>query len=119
MRRRGDLPRLPRQLYSCVCVKVNRQCRNCAYACRYPPHALPYNDNEKGADAVVFEQEELAALKSIFDEVTAEPWFNVADRDRFAQYLIHTYPEGEFDAAVQRAVIMEAAKRFYSRDTAA
>ena len=68
-----------------------------------------------GENAVIIEHQELTALKAVFDEVTAEPWFNVADRDRFAQYLIHTYPDGEFDRIEQRAAIEEAAKRFYSR----
>lgn len=63
---------------------------------------------------MVFQQEELAALKAIFDEVTASPWFNAADRDSFAQHLIANYPDGEFDPVKQRAAIEEAAKRLYS-----
>ena len=64
---------------------------------------------------MVFQQEELEALKVVFDEVTAEPWCDVADRDRFAQYLIASYPDGEFDAVEQRAIIEHFAKKFYSR----
>lgn len=72
--------------------------------------------NSKGT----FEPEELGALKSIFDELTGQPWFDVSDeaRESFAKYLFETFPIVTFDPAKHRSIIEASARMFYSRDNA-
>ena len=68
-----------------------------------------------------FEPEELHGLKLLFDEITAQPWFEPSDgaREAFAKYLIETFPAGAFDAKKHRSIVEASARMFYSRDTAA
>lgn len=64
-----------------------------------------------------FEPEDLASLKAIFDEVTAQEWFDPSDdaKEAFAKSLIETYPAGVYDAQKHRQVVMASARMFYSR----
>lgn len=61
----------------------------------------------------VFEPDELRALKSIFDDITAEDWFDPDQREAFARYLIETCPNL---AAMprHRSVAEASARMFYS-----
>ncbi|MDP9590097.1 UNVERIFIED_ORG: hypothetical protein J2W19_002653 [Shinella zoogloeoides] len=56
-------------------------------------------------------------MKSIFDEVTAQPWFtkDAAIRLSFAKYLIETYPGKDFDLAKHRAAVESSARIFCGR----
>ncbi|WLR95743.1 hypothetical protein [Shinella zoogloeoides] len=62
----------------------------------------------------VFEPDELRALKAIYDDVTAEDWFDPDQREAFARYLIETCPD---IAAMKRhrSVAEASARIFYSR----
>lgn len=66
----------------------------------------------------VFEPNELGALKGIFDEITAQPWFEQSEdaKEGFARYLFETFPAVAFDAKKHRSIIEESARMFYSRD---
>jgi hypothetical protein len=68
-----------------------------------------------------FEPEELSSLKSLFDGITSQPWFDPSDgaKEAFAKYLIETFPAGAFDARKHRSVVEASARLFYSSDTAA
>lgn len=67
-----------------------------------------------------FEPDELGALKSIFDELTAQPWFDASDdaRESFAKYLFETFPAVTFDPVKHRMIIEASARMFYARDGA-
>lgn len=66
----------------------------------------------------IFEPDELGALKSIFDELTAQPWFDASDnaRESFAKYLFETFPAATFDPVKHRSIIEASARMFYTRD---
>jgi hypothetical protein len=66
----------------------------------------------------VFQPEELGALKAIFDELTAEPWFDASEeaRESFAKYLFETFPALTFDPIKHRSIIEASARMFYCRD---
>lgn len=70
--------------------------------------------SSKGA----FEPEELGALKLIFDELTAQPWFDPSDeaRESFARYLFETFPAVTFDPVKHRSIVEASARMFYARD---
>ncbi|MFC3073280.1 hypothetical protein [Shinella pollutisoli] len=65
-----------------------------------------------------FEPEELGALKLIFDELTAQPWFDPSDeaRESFARYLFETFPAVTFDPVKHRSIVEASARMFYARD---
>lgn len=67
----------------------------------------------------VFEPDELQALKTIYDDINSEGWFDPDQREAFAHYLIETCPD---IAAMKRhrSVAEASARMFYSRppDTA-
>jgi len=73
-----------------------------------------WNPKNNGA----FQPEELASLKSIFDEIIQQPWFakDEAIRLSFARYLIETFPGPTFDPAKHRAVVETSARMFYGLD---
>lgn len=62
-----------------------------------------------------FQPEELASLKSLFDEITGQNWFTKDESIRlsFAKYLIDTYPGSSFDPAKHRSVVETSARIFY------
>jgi len=59
--------------------------------------------------------EELASLKSIFDDITRQPWFakDEAIRLSFARYLLETFPGSPYDPAKHRSVVEKSARMFY------
>lgn len=65
-----------------------------------------------------FEPEELGALKSVFDYITAQPWFDPSpeSKEGFAKYLFDTFPPVTFDPQRHRPIIEASARMFYSRD---
>lgn len=67
-----------------------------------------------------FEPDELGALKLVFDELTAQPWFDASDdaRESFAKYLFETFPAVTFDPVKHRSIIEASARMFYARDGA-
>jgi hypothetical protein len=67
-----------------------------------------------------FELNELGALKSVFDELTSQPWFDASKeaRESFAKYLFETFPVVTFDPVKHRAIIEASARMFYTRDSA-
>lgn len=65
-----------------------------------------------------FEPDQLNDLKALFDELTAQPWFDTADKEAFAKYLIDSYPNGSFDAKRHRSAVEASARMFYSRKVA-
>ena len=67
-----------------------------------------------------FEPDELGALKLIFDELTAQPWFDASDdaKESFAKYLFETFPAVTFDPVKHRMIIEASARMFYTRDGA-
>lgn len=66
-----------------------------------------------------FEPHELGALKSVFDELTSQPWFDASAevRESFAKYLFETFPAVNFDPVKHRAIIEASARMFYTRDS--
>lgn len=64
-----------------------------------------------------FEPEELDRLKSLFDEITLQPWFDQSNaaKEAFAKYLIETFPTGAFDTKAHRSVAEASARMFYSQ----
>lgn len=67
-----------------------------------------------------YEPAELSALKSLFDELTAQPWFDASQdsRESFARYLFETFPAVTFDPVRHRSIIEASARLFYTRDDA-
>lgn len=67
-----------------------------------------------------FEPDELGALKSVFDELTSQPWFDASEeaRENFAKYLFETFPVVTFDPVRHRSIIEASARMFYTRDGA-
>lgn len=65
-----------------------------------------------------FQPEDLASLKSLFDEITGKPRFakDEAIRLSFAKYLLETFPGTGYDAAKHRTVVETSARMFYGRD---
>ncbi len=65
-----------------------------------------------------FEPAELGALKTVFDELTAQPWFDASEeaKESFAKYLFETFPMVTFDPIKHRSIIEASARMFYSRD---
>ncbi|MCQ4635009.1 hypothetical protein GB927_033635 [Shinella sp. CPCC 100929] len=65
-----------------------------------------------------FEPEELGALKSLFDEIIAQPWFDKTPQnvESFAKYLFETFPAVHFDPRKHRSIIETSARMFYARD---
>ena len=65
-----------------------------------------------------FQPEELASLKSVFDDITGHPWFarDEAIRLSFAKYLIETYPGSSYDPMKHRLVVEQSARMFYGLD---
>ncbi|MDP9587813.1 hypothetical protein [Shinella oryzae] len=66
-----------------------------------------------------FDPEELGALQSVFDELTAQPWFDASDeaRESFARYLFDTFADATFDPAKHRFVVESSARMFYAKET--
>ena len=66
-----------------------------------------------------FEPDELGALKSVFDELTSQPWFDASEeaRESFAKYLFETFPAVTFDPVKHRSIIEASARMFYTRDS--
>lgn len=64
----------------------------------------------------VFEPHELQALKTAFEEIVAMPWFDPdpGARERFASYIIETYPHGAIDMPTLRENLETSARMFYS-----
>ena len=61
----------------------------------------------------VFELDELRALKAIYEDITAEDWFDPAANEDFARYLIETCPDiGAMKR--HRSVAEASARMFYS-----
>ncbi|MCR6502000.1 hypothetical protein MUO32_23475 [Shinella sp. CPCC 101442] len=54
-----------------------------------------------------FQPEELVALKTVFDELTAEPCFEASDeaRESFAKYLFEMFPAMTFNPIKHRSII--------------
>ncbi|HEV7246219.1 MAG TPA: hypothetical protein VGN93_04435 [Shinella sp.] len=67
-----------------------------------------------------FEPEELGALKQVFDEITAQPWFDNSqeNKESFARYLFDTFPAVHFDPRKHRSIIEVSARMFCTRDDA-
>lgn len=67
-----------------------------------------------------FEPDELGALKSVFDELTSQPWFDASEeaRESFAKYLFETFPAVTFDPVKHRSIIEATTRMFYTRDSA-
>lgn len=65
-----------------------------------------------------FQPEELSALKKVFDEVTAEPWFDAAEeaREKVAKYLFEMFPGVTFDPQKHRPIVEATARTFFARD---
>lgn len=65
-----------------------------------------------------FQPDELASLKSIFDEITGQPWFakDEAIRLSFAKYLLETFPGSTYDPVKHRSVVEASARMFYGMD---
>jgi hypothetical protein len=65
-----------------------------------------------------YEPEELGALKQVFEELAAEPWFDNTpeNREGFAKYLFETFPAVHFDPKRHRSIIEASARMFYSRN---
>ncbi|WP_439624078.1 hypothetical protein [Shinella sp.] len=66
-----------------------------------------------------YQPEELAELKSIFDDVTGQSWFDPDAKVSFAKYLIETFPAEAFDAQRYRSVVAASARMFYCRESSA
>lgn len=64
-----------------------------------------------------FEPEQLEQVKAIFDDITSQEWFDPAEKEVFAKYLIDTYPIGAFDAKRHRSVVETSARMFYARQS--
>lgn len=67
-----------------------------------------------------FEPEELGALKTVFDDITSQAWFEqtAEAREGFAKYLFETFPPETFSAQKHRSIIEASARMFYSCDHA-
>ena len=65
----------------------------------------------------VYQPEALTAMKEVFEEITAEPWFNKDPEAKasFAQYLLENYPDGSYDAKSHRSAIEDAARKYFGR----
>lgn len=65
-----------------------------------------------------FEPDELDALKSVFDDITSQPWFEQSEdaKERFAKYLFETFQAVSIDAEKHRPIIEATARAFYARD---
>jgi hypothetical protein len=61
--------------------------------------------------------EQLTVLKTAFDEITGEPWFNKSPRAReqFAKCLIASFPIVNFDVGKHRSVMEASARMLFSR----
>lgn len=61
-----------------------------------------------------------AHLKSVFDELTSQPWFEASEeaRESFAKYLFETFPAVTFDPVKHRSIIEASARMFYTPDSA-
>lgn len=64
----------------------------------------------------VYQPEDLSAMREVFEEVTSEPWFDRRPeaRNSFAKYLLENYPDGSYDPIKHRAVIEDAARKYFS-----
>lgn len=62
-----------------------------------------------------YQPEELNVLRSLFDEITSQSWFDQdpATKEAFAKHLIETFP-ASFDIKKHRALIEASARMFYS-----
>lgn len=65
-----------------------------------------------------YEPHELGALKSVFDELTSQSWFDSSAeaKESFAKYLFETFPAVTFDPLKHRTIIEASARMFYTRD---
>ncbi|AOF92806.1 hypothetical protein [Sinorhizobium sp. RAC02] len=69
-----------------------------------------------GQGSGVYEPQDLAAMKVLFDEITSEPWFSGDPKAKksFAKYLLENYPDGSYDPAKHRSAIEDAARKYFS-----
>jgi hypothetical protein len=67
------------------------------------------------AGSGVYQPEELAAMRTVFEEVSSEPWFSRAPEARkaFAKYLLENYPDGSYDPVKHRSAIEDAARKYF------
>lgn len=65
----------------------------------------------------VYQPEDLAAMKQVFEEITSEPWFSQDPdvRKSFAKHLLENYPDGSYDPVKHRSVIKDAARKYFWR----
>jgi hypothetical protein len=65
-----------------------------------------------------FEPEELDALKSVFNDITSQPWFEQSEeaKEGFAKYLFETFRAVTIDAERHRPIIEATARAFYAQD---
>lgn len=64
-----------------------------------------------------FQPEELSAVKSVYDEIVSQDWFDQRDESKtsFARYLIETYSIGSITPARFRTIVECSARSHYSR----
>ena len=70
------------------------------------------------ASKTAFQPDELRALKTVFDELTSQPWFKPGKeaREDFARYVFETCLEVNFDAGKHRSALETSARLFYALD---
>lgn len=63
--------------------------------------------------------EELSAVKAVYDDITAQDWFDQAEeaRSSFARYLIDTYSISLIEPVRFRTIAEASARMHYSRKT--
>lgn len=63
--------------------------------------------------------EQLTLLKTLFDEITSQPWFDQSSdaKEDFAKYLIESFPAEDYDPRRHRFVAETSARMFYSRES--
>lgn len=67
-----------------------------------------------------FQPEELDALQSIYDEITAQSWFPDLPeaREDLAKYLFETFPSPTYDADRHRSDIEASVRLYYANECA-
>lgn len=69
-----------------------------------------------GMGTGVYQPDELAEMQKVFEEITSELWFDRRPEARksFAKYLLENYPDGSYDPIIHRAVVEDAARKYFS-----
>jgi len=65
----------------------------------------------------IFDPVELSAIRAVYDDIIAQPWFSrdPEARKAFARYLLDAYPGGIYRPELDRPILESVAREHYGR----